>query len=81
MFIVELSIGAAADADGNYSISGLAAGAYTVRVSFIGFKTNEQAYSVSSGASRLNVVLEPDYTGLEEVDEAMPVTTTSSRPV
>ena len=67
VFIVELSTGAAADADGNYTITGIAAGAYTVRVSFIGFKTNEQAYSVSAGTNRLDIALEPDYTGLEEV--------------
>ena len=67
VFIVELAVGAAADTDGHYTISGIAAGAYTVRVSFIGFKTNQQAYSVSAGTSRLDIVLEPDYTGLEEV--------------
>ena len=56
VFIVELAIGAAADVDGNYTISGIASGAYTVRVSFIGFKANEQAYSVSGSTSRLDIV-------------------------
>ncbi|MFQ5568078.1 MAG: TonB-dependent receptor domain-containing protein, partial [Rhodothermales bacterium] len=67
VFIEELSAGAAADIDGNYSISDISVGTYTVRVSFVGFKSNTQAYTVSAGSNTLNVALAPDYTGLEEV--------------
>ena len=66
--LVELpGTGAAADIDGNYTVTGIPAGSYTVRVTFIGFKTSEQAFTVSSGNNTLDVALAPDYTGLEEV--------------
>ncbi len=67
VLIVETASGAAADIDGNYTITGIPTGSYTVRVTFIGFKSSEQAYSLSSGSNTLDVALAPDYTGLEEV--------------
>ncbi len=52
VFVVEIGSGAATDIDGLYTITGISAGSYTVRVTFIGFKSNEQAYSVSAGQTR-----------------------------
>ena len=67
VFIVETVSGAASDIDGNYTITGVPTGSYTVRVTFIGYKSSEQAYTISSGNNTLDVALAPDYTGLEEV--------------
>lgn len=67
VIIAETGAGAAADVDGHYTIAGITTGSYTIQISFIGFKANEQAYSVSAGQNTLDVALDPDYTGLEEV--------------
>ena len=67
IIVVELGSGAATDIDGNYTITGIPVGSYTVRTTFIGFKSDEQAYSISAGQNTLDVALAPDYTGLEEV--------------
>ena len=39
VIVVGTTAGAATDIDGRYSISGLKAGAYSVRVSYLGFET------------------------------------------
>ena len=67
VFIVETASGAASNIDGNYTITEIPTGSHLVRVTFIGFKTNEQAFTISSGNNTLDIVLAPDYTGLEEV--------------
>ena len=67
VFVVELGSGAATDIDGLYTLTDIGAGSYTIRVSFIGFKSVEQAYTISAGSNTLDVVLAPDYAGLEEV--------------
>ncbi len=67
VFVVEIGSGAATDIDGLYTLTDIGAGAYTIRVSFIGFKSVEQAYTISAGSNTLDVVLAPDYAGLEEV--------------
>jgi iron complex outermembrane receptor protein len=45
-------MGAAADASGSYSISGVSSGTYTVSASFIGYSSASKSVTVnSSGAS------------------------------
>ncbi len=67
ILVVETGAGAATDIDGTYTLAGIPVGAYTVRVTFIGFKSSEQAYSVSAGQNTLDVALAVDYAGLEEI--------------
>lgn len=67
LLIAELSRGTATDLDGNYTISNLEAGMYTIRVTYIGYVTINETVQVSSGNTVVNFELEPDVTGLEEV--------------
>ncbi len=65
--LVELQRGAASDIDGNYEIVDIPVGTYTLRASFVGYRTLEQSVEIRSGVQELNLTLQPDYTGLEEV--------------
>ncbi|WP_161552734.1 TonB-dependent receptor domain-containing protein [Rhodothermus marinus] len=65
--LVELQRGAASDIDGNYEIGDIPPGRYTLRASFVGYRTLEQAVEIRAGVQELNLTLQPDYTGLEEV--------------
>jgi len=67
VLVVELSRGAATDIDGNYSITGIPSGSYTVRISYIGFQSQERSVNVGSGETVVNAELQPDLSGLEEV--------------
>ena len=68
ILLVELGTGAAADVNGSYRIEDVPAGAYTMRVSFIGYKNAERQVTVASGqTNEVNIALAPDYTGLDEV--------------
>ena len=67
IIIEDTNLGAASGLDGSYGIANIPTGTYTVRVTFIGYKQIEQSVTINSGANTLNVALEPDFTGLEEV--------------
>lgn len=49
---VSMAGGSATDINGRYSISGLLAGTYTVRVTFIGYNEFEQALTLNTGEAR-----------------------------
>ncbi|WP_233783408.1 TonB-dependent receptor [Flavivirga eckloniae] len=59
--------GAVTDFDGNYVISDIDNGSYTLVVSYIGFKTEELPFTVSGVAIQLNVSLQEDLMSLNEV--------------
>lgn len=68
IFIVELGIGAASDANGRYEIENVPPGSYSLRGTFIGFRTVTQSIQVVAGETlTANLSLEPDYAGLDEV--------------
>ncbi|HMB91252.1 MAG TPA: carboxypeptidase-like regulatory domain-containing protein, partial [Rhodothermales bacterium] len=68
LLLVELARGAAADVSGMYEIADVPAGTYTLRASFVGYRQQEQTISVTAGQElEVNIALQPDYTGLEEV--------------
>ena len=67
IIVVGENLGAAAGLDGTYSITGIPVGTYTIRITFIGYKQIDQEVSIASGDNTLNVSLDPDFTGLEEV--------------
>ncbi len=67
ILIVELSRGAATNIDGEYTINDVPTGDYTIRISFVGYKNQEQSISVSAGDNILNAALSPDLSGLDEV--------------
>ncbi|HEY9186715.1 MAG TPA: TonB-dependent receptor [Ignavibacteria bacterium] len=57
------ALGSNVDREGNYRITGVPAGTYTVRVSYIGYKNKELSVTVPQGSKeviKLNVLLSPD---------------------
>ncbi len=67
VLLVDVQMGTATDLDGNYVIREVPPGTYTVRFSFVGYRTQEQQVTIGTSPVELNVALQPDYTGLEEV--------------
>ena len=60
--------GAAADAEGQYRLTGVPAGEQTLRVSFVGFQSQERTVNVPAGGTvRVNFELQQQATELEEV--------------
>jgi TonB-linked SusC/RagA family outer membrane protein len=57
----------ATDADGNYLITGLASGTYTVAAKYIGFATLTQSVTVGTSRANLNFNLKTDAQNLNEV--------------
>ncbi len=67
LFIEQLGSGTATDVEGRYRVADIPVGSYTVRVSFVGYRTTTRPVTISAGANTLDVALPPDFTGLEEV--------------
>ncbi|GAB5407960.1 MAG: TonB-dependent receptor [Balneolaceae bacterium] len=65
--IVELSKGSSTNIDGEYSISSVPAGTYTLKATFVGFKSFETEITVGSGETIQDINLVEDILGLEEV--------------
>ena len=67
--LVGTGFGSAADIEGEYNISRIPFGSYTVRFSYIGYKTKDIKVSIdnSKGQVKLNVQLVPDVVIGEEV--------------
>lgn len=59
--------GANTDDDGTFEISNVPPGNYTIDVSYVGYATFEQAVTVSSGRTSVDIVLKTDYLSLNEV--------------
>jgi len=57
----------ATDADGNYQITGLTSGSYTLTVKYIGFATQSQTVTVGTGKVAANFALKVDSQNLSEV--------------
>jgi TonB-dependent starch-binding outer membrane protein SusC len=67
VLIVELERGAPANIDGMYTISDIPTGTYTVRYSFVGYRTLNETIQIQAGENRFNAQMRLDQTGLEEV--------------
>ncbi len=70
VFILETAYGAATNIDGEYSISNIPAGNYTLRVSYLGYEKKDVPVKISPGKT-LNLNIELQYSGsidLEEVE-------------
>lgn len=67
VFIQEIARGAASDIDGTFSIDNLSPGQYTLRVSYVGYLTFTQVFSINGSDITLDVALKADFEGLEEV--------------
>lgn len=67
IFVVDLERGATTDVDGEYEISDIPVGTYTVRFTFVGYRTVRRSVEIQPGDNTINIELELDVTGLEEV--------------
>ena len=67
VFIVELERGTSTDVDGEYTISDIPVGTYTVNVSYIGYEELETMVEVGSGTNNQDFELGTGTLGLDEV--------------
>lgn len=67
VFLVEARLGATTDFDGIYTISNIPPGSYTLRVTYVGYKSFTTQVDVGSAETTLDIRLEPDLVGLEEL--------------
>lgn len=66
--VIGTATGAATDLSGNYTISGLQPGTYTIEARFTGFIPQRAQVTVAAGRTATqNFALQPDLTGIEEV--------------
>ncbi len=77
ILIVELERGAVSDFDGNYRVSNVPVGTYTLTASFVGYRTFRQEVNVAEGQELdLDISLEVGAVGLDEVVVSGYATTT-----
>ncbi|NGP87871.1 SusC/RagA family TonB-linked outer membrane protein [Fodinibius halophilus] len=68
VLLLKINKGTATDVDGNYSISNIPAGSYTLRITFVGYKTYSKEVTISPNETLVHdAVLETDAVGLDEV--------------
>lgn len=68
VLITALDVGTTSDADGNYELTGLDPGTYTVNFSFVGYRELERSIEVEEGEiATLDVELIPEAFGLDEL--------------
>ena len=65
--LTEIMKGASTDADGEYQITGIEPGTYTVEVTYIGYSTISQEVSISAGANTLDFEMATDVGLLDEI--------------
>ncbi|PAU94481.1 SusC/RagA family protein [Aliifodinibius salipaludis] len=67
VFIPELNIGAASDAEGTFEISDVPEGTYMLRATFVGYETYEEEIEISEGDNTIEIVMNPSAMQLDEV--------------
>jgi TonB-linked SusC/RagA family outer membrane protein len=67
IYIPDLERGASTDTNGEFTISNVPAGTYTVRATFIGYSDNNQQVEVSSGETTANFELQSASANLDEL--------------
>ena len=67
IFIVELGRGAATNADGEYTVTGVSPGTYTFRITYVGYQELNEQVQVGSAAVQRDFNLTADLLGLEDV--------------
>jgi len=65
--VKELNRGASSDINGNYAITNIPAGTYTVESSFVGYKRFSTRVTVGEATVTLNINFEPALVGLDEL--------------
>lgn len=67
VYIKSLQLGTSADINGNYVIENVPSGTYEVVASYVGYKQFKTNVTVGNSDVTLDLMLEPDFLGLEEV--------------
>ena len=67
LFIPDLERGAVTDLDGTYTIQSIPVGEYSIRITFIGYITQELDVDITTGTNTLDIELRQDLIGLDEV--------------
>jgi TonB-dependent starch-binding outer membrane protein SusC len=68
IYVIETEQGTNTNIDGEFQLTGMSAGTYTVRVSFIGYNEFRQAVTITAGQMQtLNVAMVPSAIGLDEL--------------
>ncbi|TNE71874.1 SusC/RagA family TonB-linked outer membrane protein [bacterium] len=67
VYLLELKKGTSTSISGEYEISGVIPGSYTLVASYVGYKQSKQVVTLSSSDLVLDITLQPDFLGLEEV--------------
>lgn len=68
VLLLEVSRGAATNADGNYEISNIEAGTYTLRVTFVGYQSYTEQVTISANETlQKDIQLQLSAVGLDEV--------------
>lgn len=67
VYVVELERGTSSDISGDYSLELLPTGEYTIRVTYVGYRQFRTTVNLQSGENTLNVNMQPDLFGLDEI--------------
>jgi TonB-dependent receptor len=68
IYIIGTSLGASSNIEGTYKITGIPAGNYTLKISYVGYRSREYKINVESGKSKyLNLVIHPDVLEGQEI--------------
>ncbi len=67
VFIQDVGLGAATNIDGEYTISGVPYGTYTVRVTYIGYGTVRETVEIDQPTQTLDLSISEDLVGLDEM--------------
>lgn len=67
IYLVELERGASADIDGSYTITGVPFGTYTIRTTYVGYKSTQEQVPVDTETTTYNIQLNEDLIGLDEI--------------
>ncbi len=81
VLINRLNKGTATDVDGNYTISGINPGEYTIVFRFIGYSPLEETITIEAGINVFDVELGKDFIGLDELVVTGVGTATSQKKV
>ena len=67
VFIPELNVGAATDAEGMFEIAEIPEGTYVVRATFVGYETFEEEIEIADGENSIEIMMAPSALQLDEV--------------
>jgi TonB-linked SusC/RagA family outer membrane protein len=67
VYLTELKVGASANIDGNFEISNVPAGTFTIVASYVGYKQYKATITVGGSDIVNDISLSPDFLGLDEV--------------